>query len=124
MKQAVPLDETDIYVLFSEHEEVFLFEKDTNKELWRTSFYGDASCGKIGLINEWVIVGGSHIVLWKNEELNTINDVDLNWVFDIRQIGDDEVEILTDPWKENAAIWKFNIITENKEKIRNFDEYK
>jgi len=119
-----PIDETDLYVLFKEFEDVFLFEKDTNKELWRTSFYGEATCGLISLTTDWIVVGGNHMALWENRKLEIINDENLKWIFDIRQVGDYEIEILTDPWSENSAIWKFNILNKSKIKIRNFEEYK
>ncbi|MFD2564787.1 hypothetical protein [Aquimarina rubra] len=118
-----PIDETDLYVLFKEYEDVFLFEKDSNRELWRTSIYGEATCGLIGLSNEWLIAGGEKIILWKNEKLTELEDEDLKWTHSMRQTGENEVEILTDPWSDHSAIWKFNIITESKLKIRDFNEY-
>lgn len=120
----IPLSETDIHVLFKEQEEVFLFDKDSNKEIWRTSFYGEANVGLLGVVTEWAIVGGNRLLVWKNNELKFIEDSDLIWIHDIRQIEDDVVEILTDPWGEHPAIWKFNVLTEEKEKVREFDEYK
>jgi len=118
-----PIDETDLYVLFKEYEDVFLFEKDSNRELWRTSIYGEATCGLIGLSNEWLIAGGEKIILWKNEKLTELEDEDLKFTHSMRQTGENEVEILTDPWSDHSAIWKFNIITESKLKIRDFNEY-
>jgi hypothetical protein len=121
----IPLSETDIHVLFKEHEEVFLFDKDSNENLWRVSFYGEATIGFLGLVNEWAIVGGDRLLIWKNNtELKFIEDPDLIWIHDIREVEDDEVEILTDPWGENPAIWKFNIQTEEKVKVRDFEDYK
>ncbi|HTF82663.1 MAG TPA: hypothetical protein VL947_13095 [Cytophagales bacterium] len=51
-------------------------------------------------------------------------DKELKGIYDIRQVGESEIEILTDPWAENAAIWRYNIITEHKTKIRDFPDYK
>lgn len=118
-----PIDETDLYVLFKEYEDIFLFEKDSGKELWRTSMYREAYCGIIGLSNEWGIAGGEKIILWKNEKLTELEDKDLKKVHNMRQTGENEVEILTDPWSNHSAIWKFDIMTESKLKIRNFNEY-
>ncbi len=57
--KARPLSETDSYVLFQEYEYVFLFDKDINNEIWKTYMvYGDATCGVIGLSNEWALIGG------------------------------------------------------------------
>jgi len=118
------LDETDLYVLLSEYEDTFLVEKKTNKELWRTSFYGDAECGLIGLTQDWAVVGGEHVALWVNGKLTVIEDEDLKWIHDIRQIGDYEIEILIDPWSENSAIWRFDVLSQSKIKVRDFDDYK
>jgi hypothetical protein len=121
---ATPLSEIDIYVLFKEHDEVFLFDKDANEEVWRVSFYGEATIGFLGLVNEWAMVGGDRILIWKNHnEFKFIEDPDLIWIHDIRQVEDDEVEVLTDPLGENSAIWRFNIQTEEKVKIRDFADY-
>ena len=123
MNTIIPLAEGDMYVLFKEFEDVFLFEKDTNKELWRISLYGDATGGLIGLVNDWVVVGGEKLIIWSEGKLETIEDSELTWIFDLRQIGDDEIEILTDPWTSNSAIWSFDIISKRKVKIRNFNDY-
>lgn len=120
----IPLSETDIHVLFKEYEEVFLFDKDRNDDLWRVSFYGEPRIGLLGLVNDWAIVGGDRLLLWKNDQLKFIEDPDLLWIHDIRQVEDDVVEILTDPWGECPAIWKFDILSEEKVKVRNFNEYK
>ena len=120
----IPLSETDNHVLFKEHEEVFLFDKDSNEEIWRTSFYGEANIGFLGLVSDWAIVGGDRLLLWKSNELKFIEDPDLIWIHDIRQVEDDVVEILTDPWGEQPAIWKFDVLSEQKVKIRDFEDYK
>ncbi len=64
------------------------------------------------------------MILWKNNQLKTIEDSSLQWIHDMRQVGENEVEILTDPWSDNSAIWLFNIIRESKIKIREFKDYK
>lgn len=121
---ATPLSETDIHVLFKEQDEVFLFDKDANEEVWRVSFYGEATIGFLGLVNDWAIVVGDRLLIWKNHsELKFIEDPDLIWIHDIRQVEDDEVEILTDPWGEKPAIWRLNIQTEEKVKVRDFEDY-
>jgi len=120
----IPLSETDQYVLFKEYEEVFLFDKNNNTDLWLASFYGEADVGWLGLVNDWAIVGGEKLLIWKNNTAKFIEDPGLTWIHAIRQTGDDEVEILTDPWSEHPAIWKLNVMTEQREKIRDFNDYK
>jgi hypothetical protein len=124
MRNVKPLDETDSYVLFKEHEDVFLFDKDLNIEVWRTQFYGEAICGIVGLKNEWAVIGGEHLIVWSNGKLKTIDDFELKWIHDLRQIDDNEVEILIDPWSQNSSIWKFNVHTFCKSKIKDFKDYK
>ncbi len=124
MSNARPLDENDSYVLFTEHEDVFLFDKDLNTEVWRTSMYGDATCGLLGLVNNWAVVGGENLVIWVDNQFKIIDDSDLRWVHDMRQIGDDEIEILIDPWSEKASLWSFNLKTLQKNKIRDFKDYR
>lgn len=117
------LAETDLYIMFQEYEDAFLLEKKSRSELWRTSMYGDPGCGLIAHSNEWALVGGKDLAIWKNNHLKSIEDPDLQWIHDVRQTGKDEVNILTDPWTPHPAIWKFNILTERKTKIRDFLDY-
>src|SRR6478735_11664131 len=98
----IPLCETDSYVLFQEHEDVFLFDKDMNEEVWRTDLYGNSACGLIGISNEWVVAGGENLIVWINNKLKIVEDVDLKWIVDMRQVAKDEIHILTDPWKEGS----------------------
>lgn len=124
MKDVKPLDEIDSYMLFSQHEDVFLFDKDSNKEVWRTSMYGNATCGLLGLVNEWAVIGGEHLIVWIDNKLNPITDTELKWIHDLRQIGDDEIEILIDPWSERSAVWQLNLKTFKKTRIKDFNDYK
>lgn len=124
MRNVRPLDETDSYVLFSEHEDVFLFDKDFNAEVWRTQMYGEATCGILGIVNEWAVVGGEQLIVWANQKLEIINDPEIKWIHEVRRSNDDEFEILIDPWSKNSAIWKFDIKTFSKYKIRDFVDYK
>jgi hypothetical protein len=120
---ARPLSETDLYVLFQEQEDVFLFDKDLNKEIWRTHLYGNATSGLIDLSNEWAMACGEKLILWKNNKLKTIEDKELAWIHDVRQVAKNEVEILTDPWREGSAVWLYSVMTEDKTKIRDFPDY-
>ena len=117
------LDEIDSYVLLSEHEDIFLFDKDLNKEVWRISMYGNATCGLLGLVNEWAVIGGEYLIIWIDNKLQEINDPELMWVHEMRQIGDNEIEILIDPWSKKSAVWKFNLQTFSKTKVRDFKSY-
>lgn len=86
--------------------------------------YGNASCGLVGLINEWAAIGGERLVIWFDNKLQEINDPKLIWIHDMRQVGDEEIEILTDPRLDNSAVWKLNLRTLAKRKIKNFEEHR
>lgn len=115
------LDETDSYALIHKYEEVILFDKDINKDVFVFSMYGDPSCGLIGLNNEWVLVGGESLILWKDGVQKSIQN--LKWIFEIRQVEDYKVMILTDPWDKSAAIWILDIQSESLSKLRDFPDY-
>ena len=112
-----PLSETDVHVLFQEDGEVFLFDKEENKDLWRIAFHGNVTVGFLGLVNDWGLVGGDRLLLWKNNELKFIDDPELVGICDIREVEDDVVEIDTHPPGENPVTFRFNIETEKKERI-------
>ena len=57
------------------------------------------------------------LILWKNGKLKIIEDNDLRWIHDVRQIAETEVQILTDPWRDGSAIWLFDVQAEDKKKI-------
>ena len=42
----------------------------------------------------------------------------------MRQVATYEIEILIDPWFEEAAIWRLNLQTLQKTKIRDFNDYR
>ncbi|MEP0009728.1 MAG: hypothetical protein ABJF72_11075, partial [Balneola sp.] len=48
----------------------------------------------------------------------------LKWVHSIRTKDSEKVEVLTDPWNRNSAIWEINIQTFEFKKIRDFNDYK
>lgn len=119
-----PLSETDSFVLFTTQEDIFLFDKDLNQTIWKTSMYGNATCGWVGLSNDWVVIGGEFLLLWKaGESLRIIHKNILSWIHDIRQIDEYKIEILTDPYAEISAIWQLDIQTEKLTKIKDFLEY-
>ena len=123
MNDVKPLDENDSYVLLLENEDIFLFDKELSTEVWRTSMYGNATCGLLGLVSGWAVIGGEHLVIWVENKLYEISVPELMWVHDLRQVGDYEIEILIDPWHEKSAIWKFNLKTFSKSKVQDFKEY-
>ncbi|MCE7992933.1 MAG: hypothetical protein HEP71_13170 [Roseivirga sp.] len=119
----VVLDETDLYLLFNKYEDVFLLNKKTQQELWLTCMSGEPACGKISLRDDWIVIGGESLQLWSDNKLKTIEDSDLTWIHDLRQTGDHEIEVLIDPWSEKPAIWRLNLKSSKKTKVRDFKDY-
>lgn len=120
---AIPIDETDSYVLFTEHENVLLFDKDLNIDVFNIEMYGNVTKGLISLNNEWVALGGEKLIIWINQTFYTIPDSQIKYIHDIRQLSDYEIEILIDPWVTNSAIWKLIVNTFEIIKVRDFNDY-
>lgn len=114
------LDENEKFLLGHLFEMVYLINKKRKRQICLGGCsYGDPTCGIISSNSKWCIVGGSEIIIW--EESGTITfiaDKPLNWVHDLRQKGTFEVEILIDPWSDQAAIWHLNIITLDRYKLK------
>ena len=120
-----PLHNTERMILGHVYEYVSLIEKYRNEIVFDTYIYGDPTCGIISQKNDWCIVCGSHtFILWTPKETVRFEDVDFLSAYDLRQIDDNTVDILIDPWSDKAAVWQFNIATKQAFKVRDFDDYK
>jgi len=119
------LFETDKLKIEYEHENAYLINKLTGKKLLFDDFYGDPKCGLISSNNDWAIIAGEHVTIWKASKKNKqrIEDEKLKWIHDIRIKSDSVVEILTDPWNEKSAIWELDINSTEYVKIREFKKY-
>jgi hypothetical protein len=67
-------------------------------------------------------VGGQNLILWMNGKVFLIGS--LRNIYDMRQTDDDEAEILTDPWSDEAGIWRIDVKTMEVSFVRKFDDYK
>lgn len=122
------LFETDKLRIEHEFENAYLIEKQSGKELMFDDFYGDPECGLISLKNDWAIIAGEHLTIWrsskrKNKQKERIEHDELKWIHDIRLKSENIVEILTDPWSEKSAIWELNIDSLQFKKLRDFKDY-
>ena len=120
----ITLDETTDFILMYRYECAYLLVKAAKEEIYLGDFYGNPTCGFISNVNNWCIVCGVTFVIWTKNEIVEIADNDLSYVFEVRQIAKNKVELLIDPWVENAAIWEFDITTKEKHKIKDFPYYK
>src|SRR5882724_8552195 len=59
------LDETEKLLLGNIFEDVYLIDKRNGVELLHDDFYGDPQCGLISSTNEWAVIGGEHLTLWR-----------------------------------------------------------
>jgi hypothetical protein len=118
------LFETSKLKIEHEYEFAYLVTKLTGKRLLTDDFYGDPSCGLISPNNDWAIIAGDHLAIWrKGEKAEIIDKPKLKWINDVRYKSDNTIEILIDPWSEYSAIWQLEIDTLNFTKIRDFNDY-
>ena len=117
------LDETSKYILGHVFEEIYLFDKETNERYALGSIYGDPSCGLIDQDNKWCIIGGSTLIIWTLKETTELKVDELYWACKLRQINQNNVQILIDPWSDNASIWQLNIMDKSYFKICEFKNY-
>ena len=123
------LFETDKLRVEHEFENAYLIEKASGKELLFDDFYGDPKCGLISKNNDWAIIAGEHLTIWRADKkikkrINRIEHEELKWIHDLRLKAENIIEILTDPWSEKSAIWELDIKSLQYVKIREFLKYK
>jgi hypothetical protein len=115
------LSETDKFVLGYVFEHAYLINKKTNKEIDLGDLYGDPSCGLISQNNDWCFVGGETLSIWKADgNISRIEDDELHWICKVRQTALYEAELLIDPWSDKGSIWKLNINTFDRHKLKDF----
>jgi hypothetical protein len=118
------LDETDRYFIGHIFEDAYLIDKRNGEEIVHDDFYGDPSCGLISRNNEWAIIAGEHLTIWRKGQTTKIGHEALRWVYALRTRGNTMVEILIDPWTDASAIWMLDMSTLGLTKVRDFDDYK
>lgn len=119
----VRLGETQSLILGFIFEEALLVDKGTGLVVNLGSFYGDAAFGLISLNDEWCIVGGESLSLWKaGGDIIRIEFEELKLACDARQIGPYEVELLIDPWSDQGGIWRINIQTLERYRLKTIDK--
>ena len=103
------------------YEEGYLIQSGSKEAVSIGWFYGDPTCGIIDQNNKWAIMAGTHrFVLWNS---GTLYELLFNDAHDIRQQDDENLQILTDPWSEECAIWTFNVTNHQFNKVREFKDY-
>jgi hypothetical protein len=118
------LYETNALLIGHSYEDDFLVEKESGHQLLYDTFYGDPACGLISPKNDWAIIAGHHITIWKAGAIIKYNKEALRCVHALRLKDPQTVEILVDPWAEHAAIWRLDMLALVFEKICDFEDYK
>src|SRR5688572_19207434 len=128
MKKSYPdmhiLDETDRYFIGHIFDDAYLIDKRNGEEIFHDDFYGDPSCGLISKSNDWAIIAGEHITIWRKGKITKIEQEEIRWVHSIRTNDDQIIEILIDPWADHSAIWTLDIKTHELKKVKDFNDYK
>ena len=63
------------------------------------------------------------MTLWKPEDSVTIIE-GIHWIHSLRLVSDTMVEILTDPWHPDSAIWRFDTPGMQLWKVADFPKYR
>ena len=117
------LDETEELILGHIFEDTYLIRKRNGEHVFEDDFYGDPKYGCISPSNDWALVAGEHITLWRTKKGVTIfSCAELQSVHDLR-LGNSLVELLVDPWGSRAAVWELNPITAVIRKSKDFLDY-
>jgi len=113
------LEENEEFIIGHIFEDAYLIEKKTKKELYLGDFYGDPTCALISSDNSWCLVAGEGLVCWRRHHgIMHIKDDELKWIHEMKQIGPYDADFLIDPFSEKAAIWRFNIMSSAKQKLK------
>jgi hypothetical protein len=118
------LDETDKYFIGHIYEDAYLIDKRLGEELVHDDFYSDPSCGLISKNNDWAIIAGEHLTIWRYGKTVRMDNQDLRWIHSIRTHDQKTVELLIDPWSPHAAIWILDVTKLQFRKLRDFEDYK
>lgn len=115
--------ETTELRLEHEFETAYLVHKTTNKILLNDDFYGDPTCGLIDSENNWAIVAGSHMTVWKPKSEQRFHTDTFRDIHAMRLSTDNKIKILTDPWAQFSGVWELNILNNTLIKISDFNKY-
>ena len=116
------LYETAELCLRHQYECARLTDRASGAILFEADFYGDPTCGLIAPDNTWAVVGGERLIVWVEHAVHVVEDI--SWVFDVRQTAEQIIEVLVDPWHDDSAIWRVDIVTRRASKLRGFPDYR
>lgn len=109
--------------LENEFEATFLVNKHSGQILLDDDFYGDPKCGLIDEHERWAVVAGEHLTVWTPQQIKKFEETEPKWIHELRVNSSGQVELLTDPWGNNPAIWVLDTRTFELRKSRDFLNY-
>ncbi|RBL90075.1 hypothetical protein [Chitinophaga flava] len=113
--------ESELRLIGSLYENGYLFHINTREVTFINWFYGNPTCAIISQCEQWAAMGGdSGLTIWKQ---GATFDIEISGIFKLRQTGPVVIQILTDPWCEESAIWELNVLTFYMQKVRSFPDY-
>jgi len=117
------LCETKNLILFNNYESTSLLLKPSKEILFKDEFYGDPQCGFIDKNEKWVLVASTILILWNLESMTKLEFDAIKNVYEIRLKSKEIIEVLTDPWSDESAVWELNLKTISVKRIRPFKDY-
>lgn len=112
------LAETGTFCVGHEFEYAYLIDKRKKQEIFLGDFYGDPSCAVISINNDWCAVGGEHLVVWiKEKGIIILEGYYPQWILELKQRSDQELEILVESEHGISDVWLMSILTLERTKI-------
>ena len=123
------LFENTVMTVGNVFETAYCYNKLTKEEFPIFQFDNDPTCAAVGKNNDWCLIGGDVLVLktWVDNTLRMIGD--LRNIYGLKTIDAYTIQILTDPWAEQSAIWQLEINLKKLArpvsliKVKDFKEY-
>jgi len=103
------LFENTVITVGNVFETAYCYNKLTKEEFAIFQFDYDPTSAAVGKNNDWCLIGGDVLVLktWVDNTLRLIDD--LKNIYGLKTIDAYTIQILTDPWAEQSAIWQLEI---------------
>lgn len=103
------LYETENYILYFDYEIPILHDKRNDSDLKLKDHYGDPSCGLIDFNENWCAVGGEGVSIFLIHQKKEIRVLEKYFIHSVKQLDENNLRILIDPWSENPGVWELNI---------------
>lgn len=96
--------------LEQEYERVTLWDLVTGKSIFADEHYGDAKKAIIGPGEDWCVIGGEGISVWK-KDMGLIHMMrsPIMFIHDLKMDDQNKVKILVDPWSTHASVWILDV---------------